>query len=725
MNLLRWTSIKEKVNLWWNYQLNKKTLKMKEEVFVSIAKTRVDLLTSWANDRWLSLENRAQVIIQTPPSLLNPFLEESKEKSTYFTELFLVNEKFIVFASSYIDHIGQKYDTLHNPMLKKAIHQVITTKQPLLYGPFIDPLTEKIGARSSRFHDAVTLLFLQPVLDHEQLHSVLVARVPNDVLGDLIQREAGHIYPLSGDNYLFMASSKFDASISAGVALSRSRFEDGTFAPGANLKSGIETKHGHKVEVSNHTELELLFINPATKKLHAGITSTIQHGQHINVHFPGYIDYRHVPVVGSGRIFRLPHSPDEWGIMCEADLQEVYHERSIGFQLASSFLAFILMNIILFQLLLWLQLPSSLIFCMHIVYGAIGAWYFVKKRLAPITTKLENMTKMVQKIAEGAGDLTIRTPESMLTRDEVGDMARALNNFVDSQGGLLAKVQSSSSDVEITNQELQNRTMYVETDSLIVKKHMQEMDTAIQDQLYNVQQAMGHIEEIQEKIDTIEVGAEKQLKLAQQQVAGINKEMTKVVDKVQATSQLTVTFQQAADSISGVVLSIQAIAEQTNLLALNASIEAARAGEHGAGFAVVAEEIRKLSMQTKNATEAIHSTLRLIENSSTAIQQSIKASSVEVEQGANFISGVHAMLMELSSTTTKNHEIEEMKNIIHSIATSSEKNVDIVAQVSQAAENMMNQIKQARFDSERASFVIGRLAHAVSKFKVKSEENNL
>ncbi|MGE7113640.1 hypothetical protein [Lysinibacillus sp. NPDC047702] len=93
-------------------------------------------------------------------------------------------------------------------MISKAIQQVIATKEPLLFGPFIDPLTEHIGAKSSKFHDAVTLLFLQPVLEKQQLHSVLVARVPNDVLGDLIQREAGHIYPQSEDNYLFMARSE-------------------------------------------------------------------------------------------------------------------------------------------------------------------------------------------------------------------------------------------------------------------------------------------------------------------------------------------------------------------------------------------------------------------------------------------------------------------------------------------------------------------------------------
>lgn len=719
MGVFGWIPLKEGYRLWLNYQLNKRTAQTKQEIFEGITKTRVDLLQSWTRDRWLSLENRVQVIVQTEQHEMDAFLAESKEKSSYFTELFLLNNEAEVVASSYSQHIGKHYSGMNDPIYNKAIKQVFQTKEPLLYGPFIDPLTEKIGASSSHFHDAVTLLFLQPVLKEGNLHSVLAARVPNDVLGDLIQREAGHVFPNSGDNYLFMAKSNFNPLIEQGVALSRSRFEDSTFGLGDNLKSGIETKEWGVVKVSRHTEFELTFLNPATQKLHSGISRTIASGHNVFVNFPGYADYRHIPVVGSGVLFQLPHSPDQWGIMCEADLEEVYNERSIGYKLASSFLALMMMNILLFQLLSALHIPNLLIFCVNVVYGAAGAWYFLKRRLAPIIHQLENMTKMVQKIAEGAGDLTIRTPQDMLTRDETGDMGRALNNFVDSQGSLLAKVQSSSKDVEETNQVLRERTLQVEEDSTLVLVQMKEMHNAIQQQLYDVQQAMAQIEEIQEKMLAMEAGSEEQLHMAQQQIAGINAKMTGIVGKVQDTLQLTSTFQQASESIGGGVISINAIAEQTNLLALNASIEAARAGEYGKGFAVVADEIRKLSSQTKLATDGIHTTLQLIENSSARIQQSIGASSEEVEQGASFIQDVHEVLMKVSNNASQNHETEQMKDIIQSIAASSEQNVRVVNIVSQSTEEMMAQIQRARFDTERASLVIGTLAHAVSKFQVK------
>lgn len=162
-------------------------------------------------------------------------------------------------------------------------------------------------------------MFYQPLRHAGKVLGCLCGRVPNDVLGDLIQREAGHIYPESGDNYLFMAQSRFDLAIQPGIALSRSRFEDATFTHGENLKSGVHTPWT-TVQVQRHTELELRFTDPSTRELHPGVRETIRRGENLFVTYPGYSDYRHVPVVGKGVTFQLPGSPDRWGMMCEADL---------------------------------------------------------------------------------------------------------------------------------------------------------------------------------------------------------------------------------------------------------------------------------------------------------------------------------------------------------------------------------------------------------------------
>ncbi len=178
-------------------------------------------------------------------------------------------------------------------------------------------------------------MFYQPLCYDNEVVGCLCGRVPNDVMGDLIQREAGHIYNESGDNYIFMVESRLDRDILPGTALSRSRFEDDTFSHGENLKSGVNTNWG-MVKIRQHTEFEIRFTDPATNELHPGVRETIANGSNLYIDYPGYSDYRHIPVIGKGVTFQLKGSPDRWGMMCEADLEEVYRHRSLASTLASN-----------------------------------------------------------------------------------------------------------------------------------------------------------------------------------------------------------------------------------------------------------------------------------------------------------------------------------------------------------------------------------------------------
>lgn len=719
MSFFGWLTFKEGLPLWWSYKLNKGSEHKKKEIFESIAKTRVDLLTSWTIDRWVSLDSRAQEVIRYEKQELNAYLEASKNRSSYFTELFLLDEQATVLASSYEKHIGTTY--AQQDVYMKAVATVVQTGEPLLYGPYVDELTMEIGGRSSKFHDEVTLLFLRPVFQHNQLQYVMAARIPNDVLSDLIQREAGHVYPDSGDNYIFMAQANLDQSIAKGTALSRSRFEDETFSLGANLKAGVPTDKWGTVHIQRHTEFEIRFTDPATGELHPGVANTIKNGENVAVEFPGYSDYRHISVIGKGVTFQLPHSPDVWGMMCEADFEEVYRTRSIGFRLGTIFTFYMMLNVLLFQLLTAIKIiPPLAVLAINIGYACIATYTFTRKYLRPIVERVNQVTNMIQKIAEGAGDLTLRVDEQLLTNDETGEMGRWVNSFVDTQANLITKVQISTDDVQQTNHQLRERTTSAEQHSVQVLVQMEEMFVAIERQLQDVRAAMTQIEEIQTTMQTMEAQSTEQLTSAQRQVIGIEQKISEVVGKVTATIDLTLTLTESSASIEKVVQSIQAIADQTNLLALNASIEAARAGEYGKGFAVVADEIRKLANQTKRATEDIHATLVLIENNSKQIERAIQTNSHEVEEGASYIRVVKDMLL---SMAVEHHDqsnvTNQMRDVIQSIAVSSEQNVRVVQQVERATKDMAKLSRQAHYDTERSALLVGTLSQAVSKFSVK------
>ncbi|WP_027416276.1 methyl-accepting chemotaxis protein [Aneurinibacillus terranovensis] len=723
MGFFGWLDFREGVPLWWSYQLNRQITKSIEEIFEGIAKTRVTLLTDWANEQWAFLENTSLELQRIPEVDRSQYLEDRLQKAVYFTELFLLTPECIVSASTYTKHRGRSYSGGQTPILKRAIDHIFHTQEKMLYGPFLDQITLEIGPRTSQFHDEVTLLFLQPIIQHGKLNYIVAGRIPNDVLGDLIQREAGHVYRDSGDNYLFMAKSNFDPAISPGTALSRSRFEDRTFTLGENLKDGVHTKHWGVVKIRNHTEFEIRFTDPATKELHPGVMNTIRNGENIFVHFPGYSDYRHVPVIGKGITFQMPGSPDIWGMMCEADLEEVYRRRSISWRLGKRFATLTAIGIALHQgLVLSNILPSWAILFIEILYGVLAAYLFYKKGVVPITSRLNHMTQIIRQIAEGGGDLTIRLDHSTQSNDETSELGRWVNNLIDSLDELISKVKSATLDVEQTNESLRGKTIQVEKDSFTVIKRMDDMLEGMRQQLEDVQQAMQQVDQVSDTLRSVEQLSQEQLFHAQDQVESINVKMQAIVERVHEAMALTANFTEHSSNIGRIVDTINNVANQTNLLALNATIEASRAGEYGRGFAVVAQEIRKLAEQTTSSTQEISHTLEKIKVGSHLVQKAIQESSKEVEKGASYVQMVQGVLTSMSQSSASHPDVtEQIRNIIGNIASINEQNVKTVGNVDQSTGEMVNMVQDARFDSEQSSLVIFNLRRLVDKFKLSTK----
>jgi methyl-accepting chemotaxis protein len=615
---LPWFGRNGRFALGWSCLVNRHMYASVEKTFEGIAATRVRLLTGWADSQWEHLRALAELIAPTAPQVDAASLRQRLQLARDFSELFFVGVDGAVLASTHAAHAGAK--DLPPAALAEGL------RQPFLHGPYVDPLTERIGPSSSRFHDAVTLMFYLPVRRDGVLQGCLCGRVPNDVLGDLTQREAGHVYRDSGDNYLFMVESRFDRAIRPGTALSRSRFEDSAFTLGDNLKQGVKTDWG-TVRVSRHTELELRFTDPATGDLHPGVRETIARGDNLFVMYPGYSDYRHIPVIGKGVTFSLPHSPDRWGMMCEGDLEEVYRGRSLGmrlFRLFSAITATIWAATALLGHFTALS-PQALAWLSGGAFG-IGALLFHVFGSAPLVRQLRAMTEVIRVIAEGGGNLRQRLDVARLPNDETGELGRWINSFIDSLDGTVGQVVDVSAEVRETRDALVHRNAQFADTSAAVFDAIQALLAQLQAQLGEIRQASSTVEDMRGGMDAVLASTRDQFQLVRAQTQNIRGSIGASVATIRALNQ-------RADEVGNVVGLIGAIAAQTNLLALNAAIEAARAGEQGRGFAVVADEVRNLAGRTTSATEEIRRIIDSIQDNARDAVLTMEGSVQGVEEG--------------------------------------------------------------------------------------------
>ena len=683
----------------WSCRLNRSAYPVIEQTFEAIAETRVQLLHNWTREQWEHLAELADHLGHDFAHLDSAMLMDKLRQAEDFSELFVVDVAGNVIVSTWNRRGNTRFE--HTRALAEGL------KAPFLHGPYRDPLTLNIGPSSSRFHDEVTLMFYQPLKAEGKVLGCLCGRVPNDVLGDLIQREAGHIFAESGDNYLFMAHSRFDPAIEPGTALSRSRFEDGTFTHGENLKSGVHTPW-KTVQIQRHTELELRFTDPATQQLHPGVRETIRKGSNLFVTYPGYSDYRHVPVVGKGVTFQLPGSPDRWGMMCEADLEEVYRRRSLTHGLMKPYLATMTgLFACNFVVQHYSGLTQGLIDTVEVV-SMVGATLLFSllgpKRLA---ARLEGMTGVIRTIAEGEGNLRQRLDTTTMANDETGDMGRWINSFIDHLDSVVGQVVKASRNVGTTNQMMLGRSQEAGITSAEVSEAVHRMMIIVEDQLGEIQQASAGAEQMKQVMDEVVTRAREQFLAVQAGTQSIR-------DVVERSSSSVQLLDSRMTQIGKITSLISDITNQTNLLALNAAIEAARAGEHGRGFAVVADEVRSLAARTSRAADDIR---QMVEGLQGETQKAVSF----MEAGVKDVDNSLRLAEDASSENVQLHQaVESMFAIIQQLNNHSLDYGKTIRQVDQSSTQMRQTVVVLQSSAETVRLNANKLQKLVGQFEVSN-----
>jgi methyl-accepting chemotaxis protein len=196
-------------------------------------------------------------------------------------------------------------------------------------------------------------------------------------------------------------------------------------------------------------------------------------------------------------------------------------------------------------------------------------------------------------------------------------------------------------------------------------------------------------------------------------------EIDTVERSVAEISQSVNVFMKSTELITNMTLQVKEIADQTNLLALNAAIEAARAGEQGRGFAVVADEVRKLAEKSAKSAGDIDSVTQTLGDQSSAVEKSIERSRAALLKSQDYLENVAMGLGEANtSVSTANKSVDEISHSIEEQKSTSENISQNIERIVRVTEENSGTISETSRAADHLEALAAKLQALVAKFKV-------